>query len=85
MTGFRSCQKDPAVIPAAIRAKLIDDDGKTIAKPIVDENAGADVFVTLPCASYVVTESECSDALDKAEKELIERLKNFDYENQMKA
>ena len=73
------------VIPAAIRAKLIDDDGKTIAKPIVDENAGADVFVTLPCASYVVTESECSDALDKAEKELIERLKNFDYENQMKA
>lgn len=72
-------------LSGAIRAKLIDDGGeKPKAKPIVDENVtGAEVFVTLPCASYVVTESECGDALDKAKEELVKRLSKFDYENQL--
>ena len=71
-------------LAAAIRAKLIDDnEQKPKAKPIVDENAGAKTFVTLPCASYVVTENESADALAKAKQELIDRMMAVDYENQM--
>lgn len=69
-------------IAAAIRAKLIDDGEKPKAKPIVDANAGADLFVTLPCASYIVTECESPDAIENAKQNLIKRMSDFDYENQ---
>lgn len=69
-------------LAAAIRAKLVDDGEKPKAKPIVDETAGADLFVTLPCSSYIVTENESADALQKAEAKLIEMMMAFDYENQ---
>ena len=70
-------------VAGAIRAKLIDDGEKPKAKPIIDETAGADVFITLPCANYIVTETESADALQKAEAKLIEMLSDFDYENQL--
>lgn len=70
-------------LPAAIRAKLIDDGEKQKAKPIVDETAGADLYVTLPCSGYIVTECESTDALQKAEEKLIEMMSSFDYENQI--
>lgn len=70
-------------LAAAIRAKLIDDGDKPKAKPIIDEHAGADTFVTLPCANYVVTEDESADALEKAKQDLISRMNAFDYENQL--
>lgn len=71
-------------LAAAIRAKLVEDgESKPKAKPIVDENAGAKTFVTLPCASYVVTETESADALSKAKQELVDRMMAFDYENQI--
>jgi len=70
-------------LAAAIRAKLIDDGEKPKAKPIVDEAAGADLFVTLPCSSYIVTENESADALQKAEAKLVEMMMAFDYENQL--
>lgn len=70
-------------LPAAIRAKLIDDGEKPKAKPIVDETAGADLYVTLPCSGYIVTECESADALQKAEEKLIEMMSSFDYENQI--
>ena len=69
-------------LAAAIRAKLVDDGEKPKAIPIIDENAGADLFVTLPCANYIVTESESADALQKAEAKLIEMMNAFDFENQ---
>ena len=69
-------------LPGAIRAKLTDDGERPTAKPIIDETAGADVFVTLPCANYIVTESESADALNEAEKKLIQMMNAFDYENQ---
>lgn len=70
-------------LAAAIRAKLIDDDeSKPKAKPIIDEHAGAATYITLPCASYIVTETESADALDKAKQDLINRMMTFDYENQ---
>ncbi len=69
-------------VAGAIRAKLIDDSEKPKAKPIIDETAGADVFITLPCANYIVTESESADALQKAEAKLIEKMSAFNFENQ---
>ena len=70
-------------IPAAIRAKLIDNGENPKAKPIIDETAGAEVFVTLPCAAYVQTESESVDALKEAEDRLIKLMSSFDYEKQV--
>ena len=70
-------------LAAAIRAKLIDDGEKPKAKPIVDETAGADLFVALPCSNYIVTENESADALQKAEAKLVGLMNAFDYENQL--
>jgi len=70
-------------LAGAIRAKLIEDGEKPKAKPIIDETAGADVFVTLPCSNYVVTVNESADALEKAEQKLIQLMTDFDYENQL--
>lgn len=69
-------------LAGAIRAKLTEDVDKQKAKPIIDETAGANVFVTLPAAGYLVTEIESADALEAAEKDLIDRMMAFDYEHQ---
>ena len=71
-------------LAAAIRAKLIDDnESKPKARPIIDENAGAKTFIALPCANYIVTETESANALVRARKELIDRMMAFDYEDQL--
>lgn len=71
-------------LAAAIRAKLIDDnESKQKARPIIDENAGAKTFIALPCANYIVTETESADALARARQELIDRMMAFDYETQL--
>ncbi|NWJ51132.1 MAG: CRISPR-associated protein Cas7 [Bacteroidetes bacterium] len=70
-------------VAGAIRAKLIEDTEKPKAKPIIDETTSAKVFVTLPCAGYIVTVNETVDALEKAEKELTDLMLAFDYENQL--
>lgn len=70
-------------LAGAIRAKLIEDGEKPKAKPIIDETAGADVFVTLPCSNYVVTVNESADALEAAEQKLIDLMIAFDYEKQL--
>lgn len=70
-------------LAGAIRAKLIEDGEKPKAKPIIDETAGADVFVTLPCSNYVVTVNESADALEKAEQKLVDLMLAFDYEHQL--
>ncbi len=73
-----------STIAGAIRAKLLDDDGdKPKAKPIIDETAGAELFITLPCSGYVVTANESADALEKAVERLIAMMNAFDYENQV--
>ena len=70
-------------LAGSIRAKLIEDGDRPKAKPIIDETAGADVFITLPCSNYVVTVNESADALEKAEQKLIDLMMTFDYENQL--
>ena len=74
--------QDANVLAGAIRAKLSEEVDKK-AKPIIDETAGADVFVTLPCAAYVATEIESLTALQDAEQKLIDLMRTFDYENQI--
>ena len=69
-------------LSGAIRAKLIDEGERPSAKPIIDENAGADVFVSLSCAGYIATENESADALKEAEAKLIQLMSDFDYERQ---
>lgn len=68
-------------LTAAIRAKLIEDGEKPKAKPVIDPDAGADLFVTLPCAAYIPTEIETVDALKQAEERLIEMISAFDFEH----
>jgi hypothetical protein len=70
-------------LAGAIRAKLTEDGEKPKAKPIIDETAGADIYVTLPCSSYIVTVNESADAIDQAEQKLIDLMTAFDYENQL--
>lgn len=70
-------------LAAAIRAKLVETDDKLKIKPVIDNNLAADVFVTLPCAAYVLTSNETADALQQAEQNLIDQLLAFDYENQL--
>lgn len=70
-------------LASAIRAKLIDDSEKPKAKPIIDETAGADVFITLPCSNYIVTVNESVNALNEAEQKLTDLMMAFDYENQI--
>lgn len=69
-------------LASTIRAKLIEDGERPQAKPIVDENTKADLFVSLACSNYIVTESESADAIDEAKKKLVETMMAFDYENQ---
>lgn len=75
--------EDASTLTGAIRAKLVDDGDKPKAKPYLDENVGADLYVTLPAASYIVTNIESSSALKDAESKLAELMMNYDYENQI--
>lgn len=70
-------------LAAAIRAKLTEDGDSPKVRPILDAKAGADLFVTLPCAGYIVTECEHTDALEEAKAELVKRMSKFDYEHQL--
>jgi len=71
-------------VASAIRTKLVGDSEQPKAKPIIDESLdGVNIFVTLPCAGYVVTQNESADALERAENKLIELMSQFDFENQV--
>jgi hypothetical protein len=72
-----------STLTGAIRAKLIDDGDRPKAKPIIDETAGADLFITLPCSGYIATVNESADALVKAGEKLASMMNAFDYENQI--
>jgi hypothetical protein len=70
-------------IAGSIRAKLSEEDSKK-ADPIVDETInGVYTFVSLQAGAYLHTKSEKADALEKAEKKLIELISSFNYENQL--
>lgn len=71
------------MIAGSIRAKLSEEDSNK-AQPIIDESLkNVETFITLQAGGYIQTKSETADALDRAEKALIDRMMSFDYENQI--
>lgn len=70
-------------VAGAIRAKLTEDTEKQKAEPIIDDTAGADLFIALPCDGYIQGVHGNANALETAEKHLVKLLNEFDYENQL--
>ncbi len=71
-------------IAYAIRGELRDDTERPTASPRIDETTKAKLFITPVASGYVTGSVGTVDALDKAEKHLIELMTEFDYENQVK-
>ena len=70
-------------IAYAIRAELKDDYERPAALPVIDENSGADLYLTPLISSIIPGFSGSSDALDQAEEKLKQMLLDFDYVNQI--
>ncbi len=70
-------------IASSIRGKL-SEEHENRAVPVIEENFdGVDIFITLTAGGYVITKSEKVEALELAEKNIVERMKDLDYENQL--
>jgi hypothetical protein len=70
----------------AIRAKLYGaEDERPRARPVLDEDAGAKLFIPYVAEGYISNLSGQKDALKNAEEELLRQLRAFDYGNQVKA
>lgn len=69
-------------VSGAIRAQLRED-ATNAARPVVDEKAGAKIFIALPCEGFVPEVVGSADAIEQAEAHLVSLLSNFDYENQV--
>ncbi|MCT4603449.1 MAG: hypothetical protein N4A59_11180, partial [Marinifilum sp.] len=70
-------------IAGSIRAKLKEEE-ENKAEPIIEEEmAGVESYVTLAAGGYIRTKKETANALEKAEKVLINKMMAFDYENQL--
>jgi hypothetical protein len=66
----------------AIRGDLRDDTERPQAAPKIDETANAKFFITPIASSFIAGTVGSTDALDKAEKALIDMMVNFNYEDQ---
>jgi hypothetical protein len=54
------------------------------AIPRIDETAKADLFITPIASSYIAGSIGNADAIERAEKKLIDLMTDFKFENQMK-
>lgn len=70
-------------LAGAIRGQLREDTEKPAAKPLLDETAGASIYIALPAGGYIAGAYGAADALDRAEQDIARRLREFDYENQL--
>jgi hypothetical protein len=67
-------------IAAGIRAKRSGEDPRKL-EPIIDEGLkGVDIFITLNAGAYILTNGEKADAMELAEKKLVELLSAYLYE-----
>ncbi len=66
----------------AIRGELREDLERPSAVPRLDESARADLFVTPSCSAIIAGAVGTASALEATEAHLIQRMQNFDYENQ---
>lgn len=71
-------------IAFAIRGELREDVDRTAAIPRIDETAKAKIFVTPSCSGHVQGTVGSADAITKAEQHLVELMKAFDFEDQIK-
>lgn len=71
------------LIAGSIRAKLSEEDSNK-AQPIIDESLNnVKTFITLQAGGYIQTKGEKADALELAEKELIDQIMAYNYEKQL--
>ncbi|MGE5681395.1 MAG: CRISPR-associated protein Cas7 [Bacillota bacterium] len=70
-------------VAGAIRAKLCTDTEKQKAVPVIDDTAGADLFIALPCDGYIAGVYGTPNALCDAEDKLKQMMHSFDFENQL--
>ena len=71
---------DAHQIAAGIRAKRSGEDPRKL-EPIIDEGLkGVDIFITLNAGAYILTNGEKADAMELAEKKLVELLSAYLYE-----
>ena len=68
-------------IAAAIRAKLSEDTEKQKAIPLIDESAGAEIFIAPPCEGYIQGMHGTVNALEDAQNHLIKILNDYNYES----
>lgn len=68
-------------LAGAIRARL-DEEKERKAHPLLDETAGAKLYVMLPASGYIRGVQGAANALDQAEQDIAQRLREFDYEKQ---
>ncbi len=69
-------------ITYAIRGELRDDTERPTAVPRLDETARADLFVSPVANAYIQGAVGSAEALENAERKLVELMSAFDYENQ---
>lgn len=74
---------DANQVAYAIRGELRDDTERPQAIPKIDETTKADIFVTPVASGYIAGSIGSVDALDEAKKFLIEKIKSFEFENQI--
>jgi hypothetical protein len=68
-------------IVGAIRADLVDSEGsRDQVEPVIEAFDGVKMFTSLPAKGYIKGVSASSDALEKAEIYLHDRLAAFDYD-----
>lgn len=70
-------------IAYSIRGDLREDSERPQAVPRIDASAKANLFITPIAGSYIPGIDGEANALEKAEEELISRMKEFSYENQV--
>lgn len=70
-------------IAYAIRGELREDVERQAAVPRIDETAKADIFITPSCSGHIQGSIGSAEAIEKAEQKLIDRMKSFNFENQL--
>lgn len=72
-------------IAFAIRGELREESvpGQPDAVVKLDETANAKLFITPVCGGYVAGAKGAVDALEKAEEELVSRMREFNFEKQL--
>lgn len=67
-------------IAGAIRARLSEETERPKAIPVLDDTAGADLFIALPCDGYIAGASGTANALNDAEERIITLLSAYNYD-----